>query len=103
MWESEIMVRAYYKRSTMLKGHQDILWLAGQVFLSRDFVKEIETKGLDEIFAACPYGDLTADEKATFTAAFKDKKLRDIVARWWKTYDEERATGIVPQVGSFWY
>ena len=86
----------------MLKGHQDILWLAGQVFLSRNFVEEAEAKGLDAIFAACPYGDLTEAEKATFTAAFKDKKLRQIVEKWWKEYDEERETGIVPKAGQYW-
>ena len=87
----------------MLKDHQDILWLAGQVFLSRDFVKEAEASGLDAIFAQCPYGDLTEGEKATFKAAFEDKQLQKIVKRWWKVYDEEREAGVVPQVGEFWY
>ena len=87
----------------MLKGHQDILWLAGQVFLARDFVKEVEAVGLDAIFAQCPYGDLTEGEKETFTAAFKDKQLRNIVKRWWKAYDEEREAGVVPQASEFWY
>ena len=86
----------------MLKGHQDILWLAGQVFLSRDFVREAEDKGLAAVFAACPYGDLTEKEKATFAAAFEDKKLQRIVTQWWKAYDEERETGIVPLAGQYW-
>lgn len=87
----------------MLTGHQDILWLAGQVFLTRDFVQEAKEKGLDAIFAACPYGDLTESEKATFKAAFEDKKLRKVVKKWWKAYDKQRETGIVPKIGDFWY
>ncbi len=86
----------------MLKGHQDMLWLAGQVFLSRNFVEEAEEQGLDAVFAACPYGDLTEEEKAAFASAFEDKALRKIVKKWWKTYDEERETGVVTKAGSFW-
>ena len=87
----------------MLKEHQDILWLAGQVFLCRDFVKEAAADGLDAIFKQCPYGDLTEDEKATFKAAFEDMRLRGLVEQWWKTYDKARADGAVPKAGEFWY
>jgi hypothetical protein len=86
----------------MLKGHQDILWLAGQVFLSRDFVEEIEEKGLEAIFKACPYGDLTEAEKKTFETAFKEKRLRKLVEKWWKTYDEARKEGVVTKAAVFW-
>ncbi|HOT90177.1 MAG TPA: hypothetical protein PLJ78_02335 [Anaerolineae bacterium] len=86
----------------MLKGHQDMLWLAGQVFLSRNFVKEAEEQGLDAIFAACPYGDLTEQEKAAFASAFEDKELRKVVKKWWKAYDEEREAGSVAKIGDFW-
>ena len=86
----------------MLKGHQDMLWLAGQVLLSRNFVKEAEERGLDAVFAACPYGDLTEQEKAAFSSAFKNKELRKVVERWWKVYDEERETGAVVKAGMFW-
>ena len=81
----------------MLTGHQDALWLAGQVFLSRNFVQEATKKGLDAIFAQCPYGDLTDEEKATFKAAFENKKLRKVVEKWWKSYDEERSSGAIPR------
>ena len=57
----------------MLKRHQDMLWLAGQVFLSRDFVTEAEAEGIEAIFAVCPYGDLTEQEKAAFRSAFENK------------------------------
>jgi hypothetical protein len=86
----------------MLKGHQDMLWLAGQVLLSRNFVKEAEEQGLDAIFAACPYGDLTEQEKAAFSSAFEDKQLRKVVKRWWKVYDEERDTGVIVKAGNYW-
>ncbi len=86
----------------MLKGHQDILWLAGQVFLSRDFVKEAEEMGLEAVFTLCPYGDLTEEEKATFTAAFEQKKLRKVVKKWWQQYDEGREEGAIPKAADFW-
>lgn len=86
----------------MLQGHQDMLWLAGQVLLSRNFVEEAKTQGLEALFAACPYGDLTEEEKAAFTSAFEDKSLRKVIKKWWKTYDEEREAGIVLKASSFW-
>lgn len=86
----------------MLKGHQDMLWLAGQVLLSRGFVKEAEEQGLEAVFAACPYGDLTEEEKVAFRSTFEDKQLRKVVKKWWKTYDEKRDAGVVFQAGKFW-
>ncbi len=86
----------------MLKGHQDMLWLTGQVLLSRNFVKEAEEQGLDAVFKACPYGDLTAEEKAAFQSAFEDGALRKVIKKWWKTYDEEREAGVVTKASSFW-
>ena len=86
----------------MLKGHQDMLWLAGQVFLYRDFVKEVKAAGFETIFAACPYGDLTEEEKAAFRSAFEDKQLQKVVERWWKVYDEEREEGRVRKAGNYW-
>ncbi|MBN1874618.1 MAG: hypothetical protein JXA33_10345 [Anaerolineae bacterium] len=81
----------------MLKGHQDMLWLAGQVFLWPDFVEEAENLGLDKVFELCPYKDLAEDEKATFTEAFNNPKLREVVALWWKVYQEARESGAVPK------
>jgi len=86
----------------MLKGHQDMLWLAGQVFLCRDFVKEVLTEGFEAIFAACPYGDLTEQEKVAFRSAFKDKLLQEVVASWWKVYDAEREAGSIKPTGNYW-
>jgi hypothetical protein len=86
----------------MLKGHQDMLWLAGQVFLCRDFVEEVEAQGFEVIFTVCPYGDLTEQEKAAFRSAFRNKPLREVVERWWKVYDEERDAGAVGKAGDFW-
>lgn len=86
----------------MLKGHQDILWLAGQVFLWRDFVKEVEAEGFEAIFTACPYGDLTEQEKAAFRSAFEDKPLQEVVERWWKVYDEGREEGRIIPAGNYW-
>ncbi|HOU14876.1 MAG TPA: hypothetical protein PKZ84_17345 [Anaerolineae bacterium] len=86
----------------MLKGHQDMLWLAGQVFLSRNFVQEAEAQGLETVFAACPYGDLTEEEKAAFLSAFKNKRLQHVVKSWWHIYDEERESGVVIKAGTFW-
>jgi len=86
----------------MLKHHQDILWLAGHVLLSRDFVEEAEAKGLEAIFEQCPYGDLTEDEKEVFAAAFKHPDLRKVVRHWWHSYDEARSAGDIPRVRSYW-
>jgi len=86
----------------MLKKHQDILWLAGQVLLSRNFVAEAEADGLDSLFPLCPYGDLTAQEKATFRSAFESGRLRHVVEQWWNVYDEERQAGVVLQMKEYW-
>ena len=86
----------------MLKDHQDILWLAGQVFLSRKFVQEFEEKGAEAIAAVCPYGDLEESELATFEACLKHPKLRALIQEWWETYDKARADGEVPGVMFFW-
>jgi hypothetical protein len=86
----------------MLKNHQDMLWLAGQVFLCRDFVEEVEAQGFEVIFAACPYGDLTSQEKAAFRSAFENKQLRKVVESWWKVYDEEREEGGIVKAGNYW-
>ncbi len=85
----------------MLKDHEGVLWLAGQVFLSRNFVQEADNMGLDAVFAACPY-PLTDDQKTVFRAAFGSEKLRLVVRDWWLTYDKERDAGVIPKVSTFW-
>lgn len=82
--------------------HQDITWLSGLVFIDRNFVKRAEEEGLEKIFEQCPYGDLTESERETFAAAFKSKKLRKVVKKWWKVYDESREAGEVPEVRAVW-
>ncbi len=86
----------------VLTGHYGILWLAGQVFLSRRFVQEAETHGLEVAYRACPFGDLTDGEKATFEAAFKTPELRALVEAWWEAYDAGRHSGAIPQAGNYW-
>jgi len=86
----------------MLTEHQDILWLAGQVLLSRDFIAEMEAHGLEHLFPLCPYGDLTEQEKVTYASAFKNARLRQVVEQWWTVYDEERQAGAIPQVTDYW-
>lgn len=81
----------------MATKYQDITWLAGRVFIQRDFVEMVEEKGLDYIFERCPYGDLTEEQKATFKAAFHSSRLREIVKKWWAVYDEEREGGKIPK------
>ena len=61
----------------------------------------MEAKGLEAIFAACPYGDLTEEEKAAFRDAFENKQLQKVVKRWWKVYDEEREKNRVRKAGRF--
>lgn len=86
----------------MLEKHQDILWLAGQVLLSRNFVAEAEAIGLEGFFLKCPYDDLTEQEKAAFRSAFADARLRQVIKQWWSVYDEERQTGAILQAAEIW-
>jgi hypothetical protein len=83
----------------MSKGYQDIIWLAGRIFLRRDFVEQADEKGLDAIFAECPYGDLDDDQRAAFEAAFHSPRLRKVVEQWWVAYDEAQDAGEVQPLG----
>ena len=85
----------------MPKGYQDVTWLAGQVFLFRNFVKETDEKGLEALFAECPYGDLDGEQRAAFESAFHNPRLRKVVEQWWAAYDEARAGGELP-VLAYW-
>ena len=82
----------------MGKKNQDIIWLAGQVFLWRDFAD----KELKSVFNECPYGDLTQEQQATFEAAFNHPRLRQVVEEWWAAYDKARDAGEIPQA-SYWH
>jgi hypothetical protein len=77
----------------MTQGYQDILWLAGQVFLVRDFVKTTDARSLETLLAECPYGDLSDEQRAGFQAAFHNPRLRQVVEQWWVAYDAARAAG----------
>lgn len=77
-------------------AYQDITWLAGRAFLQRAFVTTADERGLAKIFATCPYGDLTAEQQATFAAAFHHPRLRQLVVEWWQAYDAARAAGEIP-------
>lgn len=83
-------------------GYQAITWLAGQVFINREFVDEVEGNGFEAIYKECPYDDLTPDQRATFEAAFNKWQLRLLVRVWWVTYDYLRKHGSLPGVKSPW-
>ncbi len=85
----------------MSNGFQDIIWLAGRVFIVRDFVSEADEKGLDEIFPQCPYGDLTDEQKVAFKAAFSNSQLPKMDEQWWSTYDEIREADEITPL-SYW-
>lgn len=97
--DEEIPEAGYWYGS--VSEYQDVTWLAGQVFLWRQFTPSAGQKGLDAMFAQCPYGDLSAQQRATFEAAFNHPRLRRVLELWWRTYDSARAMQIVPQAG-FW-
>ncbi len=82
--------------------HQDLTWLAGLVFIKRDFSKEAEEKGLESFFERAPYGDLTEQEKKAFRDGFNNPRLRKIVKKWWEVYDEEREKGEITKAASPW-
>jgi len=86
----------------MTTGYQDIIWLAGRVFLKRDFVSEYDDKGLDKLFEECPYGDLTDEQRTAFKMCFTNATLRKAVAEWWVAYDVAKSAGEIPSVKATW-
>jgi hypothetical protein len=89
-------------KNKVVPGYQDITWLAGQVFLEREFVRTIEEQGFEAIYKTCPYGDLTSDQRATFEATFNDWRMRMLVRLWWIAYDYLRRRGKIPGVRGPW-
>jgi hypothetical protein len=83
------------------KGYQDILHLIGLTFGKRDFVEMMDREGLEAIFAKAPYGDLAADQKATFEAAIKNPVVQQYIALWWSIYDHLQVTNTIPPT-EFW-
>lgn len=84
------------------ESYQAITWLAGQVFINREFVDRLEKKGFEAIYKECPYDDLTPDQQITFEAAFNKWTLRLLVKVWWLVYDYLRKYGDLPSVRSPW-
>jgi len=85
----------------MAEGYQDVLYLIGLAFGKRDFVEVVDRIGTEALFAKAPYGDLTAEQRETFEAAFQHPVLRQYVALWWAVYDNLRATGEIPGVAGW--
>jgi hypothetical protein len=79
------------------KSYQDILYLIGLTFGKRDFVEMVDRDGLEAVFAKAPYGDLAADQKATFEAAINNPVVRQHIALWWSVYDNLQATEQIPE------
>ncbi len=78
-------------------GYQDIVRLSGLVFFQQNFIARVDALGLDAMIAMeAVYGDLTALQRATFTAAFYNSHLRDVVENWWFVYEEERSLNHIP-------
>ena len=90
------------KKAQVVPGFQDIVWLGGQVFENRGFVDRIEKEGFDAIFAECPYGDLTPDQKVRFRSVFDRWEMRMIVRIWWIMYDYLRKHGKIVATSEPW-
>jgi len=71
----------------------DFVWLAGLVFVDKDFVKKVDEYGIEKVLQHCPYKDLTEQEKNSFVQAMSVPRLRAIVEEWWKAYDLARTRG----------
>lgn len=85
-----------------MKGYDTMLWLAGKVFLDRDFVRKLDEEGLDKILLDCPYDDLSDDQRQTFLDTFNNQVMRALVALWWASYDELREMGVIAGTNSPW-
>jgi len=84
------------------KGYQDIVWLAGKVFLDRNFIKQIKSNGIDTVYEQCPYGDLSDEQRATFTDTFSRWEMRFLVHIWWMVYDHLRTRDKIIGVSEAW-
>jgi hypothetical protein len=97
------MTRRKSTEAECMPGYQDIIWLGGQVFENDEFVDRIENEGFDAIYAECPYGDLTNDQKARFEATFNRWEMKLIVRIWWVVYKHLRKHGkITGQLSAPW-
>lgn len=89
-------------KAQFVPGYQAISWLAGQVFIKREFVKVIEEKGFEAIYDECPYDDLTDDQKYTFEDTFNRREMRLLVRIWWIVYDHLRKHGRISATRAPW-
>lgn len=86
-----------------MEGYMTFMWLTSKVFIDRDFVALIDRQGLDAVIASCPLGDdMSAGQKRSFMAAFKNWRLRLLVKIWWIVYDDLRRRGKIPAAASPW-
>lgn len=80
------------------EGYKTFTWLAGMIFIDRDFVAHVDEVGLDAAIKECPLGnDMSDEQKASFKAAFNETWLRLVVKLWWIVYDYLRKRGKIPQ------
>ena len=87
----------------MKEGYQDIVHLAGLVFVKRDFLDEALEKGVEAILEERgAYGDLTAEQQKTFEDVIHNERMQKLIREWWQAYDEERASGAIPKAGEYW-
>ncbi len=80
-------------KKTEKTRNQAFIWLAGLVFVDRDFVKKVDEGGIDAVLEHCPYKDLTEQEKKSFIQAMSIPSLRAVVQDWWKSYEVARQKG----------
>lgn len=83
-------------------GYQAITWLAGQVFINREFVDQVENEGFDAIYDKCPHDDLTDDQRRTFEDTFGRWEMRLLVRVWWAVYDYLRKRGKIQATRAPW-
>lgn len=90
------------KKQVATTGYQDIIWLAGKVFIDEGFVDTIEEEGFEAVYSKCPYGDLTGDQKQVFEDVFNRWEARLLVRIWWLVYRYLRKYRGVSAASSPW-
>ncbi len=79
------------------EGYKDIAHLAGLVFIKRGFAADAAADS-GVIDAACPFGDLTAEQRTVFVEALQHSELQKVISQWWEKYDAARAAGELSEV-----
>jgi len=83
------------------EGYQDILYLIGLTYGQRDLVEEVDSSGIEALFARAPYDDLTEDQKTAFQAAFEHSLVRQHIDTWWVIYDHLQDIDVISPL-QFW-